>query len=116
MYLYCRQKTVSPACDSGGQTAFGPQDSPRSNGCVTHAAMELADPPNQKGYRIEGPWLCLFCLGAKACLAGAEAAAAASFSGCISRGQYYCDITSRRKVGKPRLNSCKTIETERDRG
>lgn len=56
--------------------------------------MELADPPNQKGYRIEGPWLCLFCFGAKVCLAGAEAEAAASFCGCISRGQYYCDITS----------------------
>lgn len=79
--------------DSRGQTAFT-QGSPRSNGCVTHAAMELADPPNQKGYRIEGPWLCLFCFGAKVCLAGAEAEAAASFCGCISRGQYYCDITS----------------------
>lgn len=56
--------------------------------------MELADPPNQKGYRIEGPWLCLFCFGGKVCLAGAEAEAAASFCGCISRGQYYCDITS----------------------
>lgn len=34
------------------------------------------------------------CLGAKACLAGTEAEAAASFCGCISRGQGYANITS----------------------
>lgn len=30
----------------------------RSSGWVTQAAMLLADPPNQKGYRIEGACFC----------------------------------------------------------
>lgn len=52
----------------------------RSSGCVTHAAMLLALPPNQKGYRMEGA--CFSSFLASAGRLGAEAVA--SFSDCMT--------------------------------
>lgn len=59
------------------------QHLPKSSGCVTHAAMLLALPPNQNGYRIDGPllWLLVRSGSATAILVpepGASTAAAAA--------------------------------------
>lgn len=45
-------------------TSTGEEDSPKSRGCVTQAAILLALPPNQKGYRME---LSAFFLGVVVC-------------------------------------------------
>lgn len=50
---------------------------PRSRGCVTHAAILLALPPNQNGYMIRS-WAAAFFFLSSSCGFAAAAAAAAA--------------------------------------
>lgn len=71
------------------------KNSPKSRGCVTQAAMLLALPPNQKGYRTGGARF--FLVGVVACgglVAGASSAAI------LSRGDQGERCEEKKKVTK----------------